>query len=386
MNWVSAHSTHENYELAWNEVRAQIQHEIAGDVHFLLLLVSAHSPRTWESIAQYATSSFPRARLAGGATRGTIASLEAFEKGASIVALAAQFDGESRLDVHHLPPEKSAMRRQLQTIDWSGVHGAMVISDPYTVEGAELVDAIENACPQLPWVGGALCGGETLGERALWSNAGLFKEGALILLLRGKLRLEPLVAQGVVPVGPPYIVMKKRGNLIDNFDAGSPVGVVRSIFKPSGTAPAVRWEQLVLGVDVQEDDLSMQPPNYVMRSIVGADPARGALAIDAQIRLYQTVRFHMRDAQVARKELRILLAATRERRPTKKLQAAIVFNNEARDSSFYQRGGVDAHEIAIACAPAPVIGMFSKEEFGPVNHVAALQQFSSTIAWIYQIP
>lgn len=384
MNWVSAHSTQENYELAWNEVRAQIQQEIVGDVNFLLIFVSSHGSQSWESLARYASSAFPQARIAGGSTRGTISSVQAFEKGASIVAMAAHFEGESRMDVHHLSPDTAELRRTLRTIDWAGVHGALLISDPYTADGEGLLNAMEEARPNLPWVGGSLCGGETQGERALWSNAGLHREGALMILLRGKLRLVPMLAQGVVPVGDPYIVMKRRGNLIDEFDAGVPVDVVRSTFQSPPAAHAVRWEQLVLGVDIHDDDLSMQPPDYVMRSIVGADPKSGALAVDARMRAYQTVRFHMRDPQIARQELRIMLAATRRRHPAGDLKAAIIFNNEARDSSFYQTSNVDAHEIATACAPAPSIGMFSKEEFGAANQQVALHQFGVAVGWIYE--
>lgn len=384
MKWIRAHSTNARYEAAWNEVRAAIRASLSTEVHFLLLFVAGHASSPWASIAQEARAAFPGVRLAGGASCGAIVSSKALEEQPSVVAIAASLDMPNAIEVVHVPAEKEASRRCLHAVRWHDVHGALVLYDPRSTDGQDLAQALLEQRPNLPVAGGAVCREDETTDAALWSSVGLHREGALLILLRGNLRLRSVSAQGVVPMGDPCIIMKKRGNLIDSLDAGVPVEVVGELFERAHDLETLQWEQLVLGVDPSTDDLSMARPHYVMRGIVGADPRSGAVAVDAKVRTYQTVQFHMRNAQVARQELRVMLAAARERSVGRSLQAAIVFNSEARDRDFYHTSSVDAREIAAACAPAPTVGMFSKEEIGPVGRGVGLHQFSSTIALIYQ--
>lgn len=385
MNWVSAHSSHDDFDVAWGEVRASLQAELGGDAHFLMVFVSGHASTVWSSVPSYARASFPHARLCGVSTRGTISSTHLFENTPSLVVMAARFDGASRVDVVHVSTEDEPLRAGVQSIDWQGVHGAIVLVDPFSVDAQRFLEHIRAAHPAVPVMGGVLAGGDAAEDHALWSRTGLHREGALVVLLRGDLRLARVVAQGVVPLGDPLIVMKQRGNLIDTLDEGSPVAVIRSLVRAAGHSNEVRWEELVMGLDEGKDDLSMAPPSYVMRGIIGVDPQRGSLAVDASVRPYQTVRFYLRDPQAARTELRVLLAAMRERCADHALHAALVFRSAARDERDDDAPDASLVDIVSACAPAPSIGVLTSEELVAWGEDApACHQFSTAVAVVYE--
>lgn len=384
MHWVSAHSTHEDFELAWAQVRGEINQTLDGDVSFLMVFVSAHPRSVWPNVARYVAASYPHAQFFGGTTRGTISSAHAFEEEPSIVVMAASFSAESNVEVVYLPAENGETRHHVAAVDWTDVQGAMIIADPFSGDAEEIVRMLDEVAPQTPTIGGLLCGGSSSGDHALWDRSGMHEEGALLVLLRGKLRLAPVVAAGAMPIGEPYIVMKQRGNLVDMLDSGEPVAVITSIVQREQRERAIQWEELVIGLDANDDDLSMSPPEYLMRGIIGVDPERGSIAVDASLRPYQTVRFHVRDAPAARQALREHLSETREAKSTQTLHAAIVFNSEARDSSFFGSAHADARAIARLCAPAACAGIFCSEEIGPSTDKTVLHQFSTTIGLVYE--
>lgn len=384
MNWVSAHSTHEDFERAWAQVCGEINEKIDGDVGFLMVFVSAHERSVWPQVAQYASASYPHAQLCGGTTCGTIASHHAFEEQASIVAMAGSFSADSRVDVVHLPAENDEIRHSVLAVDWTDVHGAMIIADPFSSDAEKITRLLDDAAPGVPKIGGVLCGGSALGDHVLWDRAGAHEEGALLILLRGKLRLATVVAKGAMPIGEPHIIMKQRGNLIDMLDTGEPVAVITSTVQREQRERSVQWEELVIGLDVNDDNLSIAPPEYLMRGIIGVDPERGSIAVDASLRTYQTIRFHVRDAPAARQELREHVSTIRAQRAGETLHAVIVFNSEARDGNFFGSSRTDAREIAELCGTAACVGIFCSEEIGPAKQKAVLHQFSTTVGLLYE--
>lgn len=386
MNWISAHSTHEDFDGAWSEVRAGLQEQLLGDAHFLMVFASGYDAKTWSSIPRYARASFPHARLWGGTTPGSIASTHALVGGPSLVAIAAHLKGHSRVDVVHVSIEEEPLRAAVQAIDWQGVHGVLVLTDPFSVDAPRLLEHVRSAQPQMPVMGAVLSGSDAGTGHAMWSRRGVFREGALLVLLRGGLRLDGVIGQGVVPLGDPFIVMKRRGNLIDSLDSGAPVEVIRSLVRAQGQRDNVRWEELMVGIDEGSDALSMAPPSYVMRGIIGLDPERGSVAVDATVQPYQTVRFHVRDAAAARRELHVLLAAARERNAHQTLGAALVFHSDAGDREASEQPHALFSEIATQCAPAVSAGMFSSEELVALpGERSACHQFSTAIACVYEI-
>src|SRR5690554_6310065 len=382
MNWISAHSIHDDFEDAWNEVRAHVQSELTGEADLIVLFVSAHHAKAWRELARYVHATFPHATLFGGSSRGTIAGDLEFEEGASITLLAGTFGGGGSVETVHILEEPAAAAARLKEVTWSDVNGMLILADPFSSDAELLLTELDVRASAATKVGGILCGGTRLGDHGLWDAEGVYDEGALLLLFRGTLSVEPVVAQSAKPIGDPLIVMRRRGYLVDAFNTGKPSDALNRALDEVGAVRKDVWEKVVIGLDVGEGGLSEAPSDYLIRSVIGLDPASGSLAVAAQLENYQTLRFHLRDADAARTELRAQLEAAERRIAARSARAAIVFNCLSRGVGFFGTPHEDAKQIAAAFPDQRVVGLVCGGEIGPVASRTYLHSLTTSVGVI----
>ena len=65
---------------------------------------------------------------------------------------------------------------------------------------------------------------------------------------------------------------------------------------------------LHLGVVIDEHQADFGRGDFLVRNVLGADQANGAIAIGDEVEVGTTVQFHVRDAESADEDLRMLLA------------------------------------------------------------------------------
>ena len=116
-----------------------------------------------------------------------------------------------------------------------------------------------------------------------------------------------------------------------------------------------------------------------MRSIHGGDRESGALIVGERVRVGQTMRFHVRDADSADDDLRAALRAAR---------GAIGAGARAARSCSAATGGARAcsrgptttpRAIAEELAAIPAAGLFCNGEIGPVGGRSFLHGFTATM-------
>ncbi|WP_390622660.1 FIST C-terminal domain-containing protein [Tautonia rosea] len=96
---------------------------------------------------------------------------------------------------------------------------------------------------------------------------------------------------------------------------------------------------------------TFQRGDFLVRSILGIDP-RGGLIATELMRVGQTVRFHVRDAESAEEDLRELLNALDTDLPV----AGLLFTGNGRGSRLFPRPDHDAATILELPGPIPVSG------------------------------
>src|ERR1017187_613661 len=94
----------------------------------------------------------------------------------------------------------------------------LMFVDPFTTHAVQLVDALTDAYPRAPIVGGLASGAQQPGENRLFLDGKVYDDGAVGVGLTGKIALRTVVSQGCRPIGEPLVVTRAEKNVV--FELG----------------------------------------------------------------------------------------------------------------------------------------------------------------------
>ena len=231
----------------------------------------------------------------------------------------------------------------------------LALANPFRFDADTWLREWNSAYRGVPVLGGLAGGGDNEAVTVFGPAIGQTSD-ALAIALDG-VRLETVVSQGCRPIGEPLPVtradaekQRARGNLF------------------AGLAVDEYKEQFGRG-------------DFLVRNILGADPATGAVVVGASPRTGQTLQYQLRDAATADEELRTLLAplAARAEKPV----ASLLFSCNGRGRHLFGAPDHDAKAIAGMLGPHPSAGFFCNGEIGPVGGSNFLHGYTASIGLIY---
>jgi small ligand-binding sensory domain FIST len=199
--------------------------------------------------------------------------------------------------------------------------------------------------------------------------------GAVGALLRGDVAMRSVVSQGCRPVGAPLVVTKAQENVILELGGRSPLEQLRDLYQQ---LPA-RDQELFqhgphIGLVLNECQETFQRGDFLVRNLYGIDRSSGALAITDRVRVGQTVQFHVRDADTADEDLRLLLRQNRSSAPA----GALLFTCNGRGTRLFPAPHHDASALAAEVGPVPLAGFFAAGELGPVGGQNFIHGFTAS--------
>jgi len=260
----------------------------------------------------------------------------------------------------------------------AGAH--LMLCDPFTFPAADLLSHLNEHIPGTVVMGGMASGGLRRGQSRLFLDGRVLTDGAVGAHLP-EAEVHPLVAQGCRPVGDPYTTTRAEGNVI--FELGGRSAVAR--LQELAAALPLRDRELLaqgvhVGVVINEYRAESRQGDFLIRSVVGADPESGAIAVGEEIAVGQTVQFHVRDADSADEDLQ----RTLERESTilggRPPAGALLFTCNGRGSRLFPGPDHDAGLIAKTLGKIPMAGFFCAGELGPVGGQNFLHAFTASIA------
>jgi len=263
-------------------------------------------------------------------------------------------------------------------VEPGGVH--LMLCDPFTFPAGDLLAHLNDHVPGTVVMGGMASGGLRLNQSRLFLDGRVLAGGAVGAHLP-QAEVHPLVAQGCRPVGDPYTTTRAEGNVI--FELGGRPPVVR--LQELAAALSSRDRELLVqglqvGLVIDEYRAEPRQGDFLIRSVVGADPESGAIAVGEEIAVGRTVQFHVRDAESADEDLQRTLAreaAVLDGRPA---AGALLFTCNGRGSRLFSGPDHDAGLIAKMLGKIPVAGFFCAGELGPVGGQNFLHAFTASIA------
>jgi small ligand-binding sensory domain FIST len=315
--------------------------------------------------------------LVGCVSGGVLARDRELESGAAVAVWAACLPGAS-IQAFHATAVGDDVTGVPGLADASFV---ALLVDPFTFPAEPFLDAVNARLPGVPLVGGLATGAGRPGGQALIVDGDVHDEGAVGVAVAG-VPVVTLVSQGCAPLGPESVITRAEGNVVFELAGRPALERLREIV--AGLSEAERRaasEGLLAGLVIDENKAEYGRDDYLMRGLLGADEASGALAVGAPVRVGQTLRFHARDAGSADDDLHQALAAGLGGLDP---AGALLFTCNGRGRAMFEAPDHDARVVAGALAGHGLAGFFCGGEIGPVGGRAFLHGFTATLAVFIQ--
>ena len=120
--------------------------------------------------------------------------------------------------------------------------------------------------------------------------------------------------------------------------------------------------------------------DFLVRNVIGADEADGAIAVGELVRDGQVVQFHVRDAEAADEDLRAMLDKYVEKLGDREPAGGLLFQCLGRGQLLFGAPDHDTDMFRDKVAPVSIAGFFCNGEIGPVGGSTFLHGYTSSFA------
>ncbi len=255
----------------------------------------------------------------------------------------------------------------------------VMLADPFTFPADGLLAELNDEPGAPVVVGGLASGGRKPGEHCLFAGGDVLREGAVAVALRGA-RMQTVVSQGCMPIGPEMVVTDADGSAVHEL-AGMPamskLQEVIDNLEPEERRLAA--EGLMAGIVINENVPDYGRGDYLVRAIHGGDRESGTLMVGERVRVGQTMRFQVRDAQSADDDLRLALRAARDDLAPAGPGGALLFTCNGRGTRMFDEADHDAAAVDDELSRVPTAGMLCNGELGPVGGRSFVHGFTATM-------
>jgi small ligand-binding sensory domain FIST len=348
-----------------------------------------HHRESYKEVLESVCNVIGTANVVGCSSYGVIANSEEIEGTPGIAVLAVYSDNVRATPflVHHTNDGGlgAGINIGSQLIPTRGKNAILtLVSDPFYVYPELLFRGVESQLGKIPIVGAAAS--EHPASRETYEFLGdRVETGAIAgLMIEGDFTHEIGITQGCQPVGEPCVITRAENNIIFELD-GKPAFQVLKEQVPKGLLEDMQSLIYLLFVgfppDVSQSEIV--GGEYLVRNLLGLDPASGAVAVAHQVQVGQTITFTMRNSEMARKDLnQMLLRLKPLRESDRPFRFGFYFNCLGRGSSLYGHQGIDTAYINHILGEIPIIGFCGNSEFAPLRGTNYLFTYTGVLVLI----
>ncbi len=335
----------------------------------VVFATAAHRPG-YASILSEVRSTLGTGEISGCSAAGVLTTGQEVERRPGVAVLAVRSDRfECRAAIataHDRDGQDAAREIARQIAGAPGAGLAVLLPDASSVRPDTLLQALAGAAPGVEAVGAAASGDPRNGQTFQFCGRNVATRGVAALALTGGLKADINITQGCQPLGEPCIITRGRDNLIMELDGRPALEALRAHL-PGSLRDSLDLiaGHLFVGLPPDPAQDRIDPGEYLVRSLIGADKETGALAVGGTVREGQPVAFVLRESQSARDDLKRMLAGLRGR--PEDYRFGFYFNCAARGSALYGMPGIDTAYISGALGDLPIVGFFGNGEFAPLR-------------------
>ena len=234
---------------------------------------------------------------------------------------------------------------------------AIVHADPYNRDIAELVNKLAGKVES-----GFLVGGLTSSRRQNLQLADGMTEGGISgVSFSDSVTVATRLTQGCSPIGPKHVITSCQQNVIITLDGRPALEVFQEDIGEALARDLSRvGGQIFAGLPIAGSDTG----DYVVRNLVGIDPANKLVAIGELLQQDGSVMFCRRDTKTANEDMTRMLESIRKgmfSRPS----GGIYYSCLGRGASLFGPNSEELKMIREALGDFPLVGFFCN---GEISH------------------
>jgi len=361
--------------------------ELQAPPHLALVFISPHHGPDFAPLAAQISARLGGAHVLGCTGETIVGGGREFEEGPAISLWLAHLPNVDVVPMHltfERTPEGGSIIGWPDRLDgdWPRESTLLLLAEPYSFPADVLLARLDEDRPGVQVVGGMASGGFQPGQNRLIFDGEELGEGAVAVLLSGAIRVRSVVSQGCRPIGRPFVITKADRNIIEEL-SGRPA--LEQLSKLYGELPPAD-QQLIrkglhVGTVINEYQEKFRGGDFLVRNVIGSDPASGVIAVGDYVRVGQTVQFHIRDAETADEDLRELLSHARDG-SSGTPRGALLFSCNGRGTRMFPEPNHDASTIQREVGEMPLAGFFAQGELGPIGGRNFVHGFTASVALI----
>ncbi len=398
LGFASGLSAGEDSRSAAASAAEQAQEKLGGPCDLAILAMTpAHAGRA-DAVIEEITRRLEPGTLIGTTAEGVIAGATEQQQGAGIALLAGRLPGArmhsfTDRDLRVVAGDDEAGHAEIGEAIGGGpeLRAVILLADPFSVPVANLLPTLDAGILQVggspahaPVVGGVASGGRAPGEHVMISGTAPRRHGLVGVSISGDLRTDAVVSQGCRPIGPNLLVTRAKRNIVMELAGRPALDAIRDVARASDDRTReLLTHGVLLGRVVDEYKDHFGRGDYLIRNVVRADERSGTIVINDSLRVGQSVRVHVRDAETASEDLALLLDGQKlHGAPAGALlvtcngRGTRLFDEPHHDAETVQRAfglpqpgderAKSGRAIEAGRAAVPLAGFFASGEIGPI--------------------
>ncbi len=234
---------------------------------------------------------------------------------------------------------------------------AIVHADPQNSEVPELITGIAGKVES-----GFLVGGLTSSRRQNLQIADKVTEGGISgVLFADEVTVATRLTQGCSPIGPKRVITQAQRNIIVTIDERPALEVLKEDIGDKLARDLNRLGGLIfVGLPIAGTDTG----DYLVRNLVGIDPARGLVAIGELVETGMPVMFCRRDIASATEDMTRMLESMKKGLYTRP-RGGVYYSCLGRGANLFGPESAELKMIEAALGEFPLVGFFCN---GEISH------------------
>ena len=377
--------------VAVDQVLSAVTRKMVRPVDLMMVFATADHRHTIESIFRRLNDALSPKVSLGTTAMGVIGSGREIEHSPGLSVLTAELPGATlrpygynQTDWESATDSPDAMDETIN-VGPDLPKAVIIFADPFSTPIVSLLPMMNRHWSGVPIIGGMCSGGTKPMENMLIVNGKIHHEGAVGVTISGNIDVDCVISQGCRGIGKPYVITKSKRHIVYELGGHNPLEVIEDLVHnlDQMDCELIESRGLMIGRVINEYQDRFGRGDFLIRHLLAVDHETGAMAVnDPQIRVGQTIQFHVHDQKTAIEDFKLLLEGQKLHGPG---AGAMLFSCNGRGRTLFDQPNTDALLVNEALKEIPLAGFFAAGEIGPVGgenflhgHTASLIVFRGT--------
>lgn len=379
-------SSHPDTERATAEAaeRALKQAGLRGADAALVFATAPYIPRM-DRVRQILREKTGASSLSGCCAQGIITIEGELERGPAVAVLVLASEALAVTPFFYQPlhmrgEEIGRALGRLARTAGDGERVLLLLPDTFAFQPHPVFGGIAAEAGTLPIVGGGASHDGSFQQSFLVGGDTVSADAVTGFLLHGTFQHTIGVAQACRPLGGAMVITRAEGSLILELGGQPALQVLSQFLKEQRGLPSATVQgHLFAGFPLDPANPRLRRGEYLVRSFVGLDPARQAIAVAEEVTEGQVMTFALRHPYHARRELEQTLEDAVLALGGRPPRFGLYFNCCGRGSGLYGEPDVDLKLIREHLGTFPLLGFFTFAEIAPIGGTTYLHNYTGVL-------